>query len=479
LNYVRSKEAKDSVKSMNKNNAHNHKEMMLDFDVLNRDTSSLEEDEEPPPQALTVSAFTTIEPPRLGKLENRNGHGKTILTQTRQWYSFSFLKQEKRQGVPASQRSVAFRVQHFPGVSQEEWDNWRWQFANRITNLREIERFVQLSPDERDALTIGAGSMPFGVTPYYAALLDREDPSHALRRTVIPVKSELVSVPGESVDPLGEDAHSPVPGIVHRYPDRVLFLVTELCSVHCRYCTRSRIVGDSDRHRGFETWKDAIRYIERNTEIRDVLLSGGDPLTLSDERLKYLIGRVRSIPHVEVIRIGTKVPVVMPQRITGRLVRMLHDFHPLWMSIHFTHPEELTPEVAEACTRLADAGLPLGSQTVLLRGINDDPEVMRRLFHGLMRMRVRPYYIYQCDPIVGSSHFRTPAEKGVEIIRALRGHTSGYAVPQYVIDAPGGGGKIPISPDYVVGREGDDLVLRNYEGRLFRYPDPQCEGATT
>jgi lysine 2,3-aminomutase len=364
-----------------------------------------------------------------------------------------------------------FRITHFQGSSQDEWDDWQWQLSNRITTLRGIERILQLSPDERNALREDGGPMPFAITPYYASLLAKDDPTDPLRRSVIPVVSELRRDPAEALDPLGEDADSPVPGIIHRYPDRVLFLVTSFCSVNCRYCTRSRIVGSHNHQSGAAVWEDAIRYIERTTTIRDVLLSGGDPLTLSDERLKYLLGRIRRISHVEVIRIGTKVPVVLPQRITARLVRMLHDFHPLWMSIHFTHPEELTQEVKEACSRLADAGLPLGSQTVLLRGINDDAETMGRLVQGLMRSRVRPYYIYQCDPILGSSHFRTPVERGVEIIRRLRGFTSGYAIPQFVIDAPGGGGKIPVNPDYVVGRDGDDLILRNYEGGLYRYPD--------
>ncbi|MBU0990328.1 MAG: KamA family radical SAM protein, partial [Proteobacteria bacterium] len=272
---------------------------------------------------------------------------------------------------------------------------------------------------------------------------------------------------------------------VHRYPDRVLFLATGICSTYCRYYTRSRVVGHKSST-SFNTSQieGAIRYIEKNPSVRDVLISGGDPLTLSDEKLAWLLSRLRRIPHVELLRIGTKAPVVLPQRISPALTQLLKRYHPLWMSIHFTHPDELTPETAQACKRLADAGIPLGSQTVLLKGINDDVDVMKRLVHGLLQIRVKPYYLYQCDPILGSAHFRTPVEKGLEIIKGLRGHTTGYAVPTYVIDAPGGGGKIPLLPEYVVGREGEDLLLRNYKGLQYRYPDPvqsgglsdRCEG---
>jgi lysine 2,3-aminomutase len=295
-----------------------------------------------------------------------------------------------------------------------------------------------------------------------------------LRRTHIPVGTEYLKTPGEADDPLGEDGHSAVPGLVHRYPDRVLFLATGFCSTYCRYCTRSRMVGEAGGDYTFSRpqWDEALNYIADHPEIRDVLISGGDPLTLSDERLDYLLGRLRAIKHVEFVRLGTKVPVVLPMRVTRALIRVLKKHHPLWMSLHFTHPTELTTEVTEACTRLADAGIPLGSQTVLLKGINDSVETLKPLFHGLLTRRVRPYYLYQCDPISGSSHFRTSVDKGLEIIQGLRGHTTGYAVPTYVIDAPGGGGKIPLIPDYVVGREGDDLILKNFEGNTYRYTDP-------
>jgi len=374
--------------------------------------------------------------------------------------------------LPENPQSLNFRKQFYPEVTGNQWNNWRWQLRNRITTFGGLERIIRLSNDERLALICEGHSLPLAITPYYASLLDKNDPQQPLRRSVVPVLTENLRSAGEFEDPLAEDHDSPVPGVIHRYPDRALFLVTEFCSTYCRYCTRSRLVGRSHRM-VFQKkqWDQAIAYIEATPAIRDVLLSGGDPLTLPDEKLEYLLSRLRQIPHVEMLRIGTKAPVVLPHRITPALTRMLRRYHPLWMSIHFTHPEELTPEVREACTRLADAGIPLGSQTVLLAGVNDRVETMKDLVHGLMRIRVRPYYLYQCDPILGSSHFRTPVAKGLEIIRGLRGHTTGYAVPSFVIDAPGGGGKIPLLPEYLVGREDQDLLLKNYADRIYRYPD--------
>ncbi len=362
----------------------------------------------------------------------------------------------------------------YPAATLAEWNDWRWQARNRIRTLDMLERVFVLSDDERQAARAHSGSLPVGITPYYASLMSRDDAMEPLRRTHIPVGQEYIKAPGEADDPLGEDHDTAVPGLVHRYPDRVLFLVTGFCSTYCRYCTRSRMVGEAggDYHFSRSQWDAGIDYIAAHPEIRDVLLSGGDPLTLHDERLDELLTRLRAIPHMEFIRIGSKVPVVLPQRITPQLTRILKKHHPLWMSIHFTHPSELTPEVTEAVTRLADAGIPLGSQTVLLKDINDDADVLKSLFHGLLKRRVKPYYLYQCDPITGSAHFRAPVDKGLEIMQALRGHTTGYAVPTYVIDAPGGGGKIPLLPDYVVGRDGDDLILKNFEGNIYRYPDP-------
>lgn len=311
------------------------------------------------------------------------------------------------------------------------------------------------------------------------ALVSPHDANQPLRRTVLPSMAEFEASPGEARDPLGEDDDSPVPGLVHRYPDRVLLLVHDFCSTYCRYCTRSRVVGHGEIASTQARLQMGLDYIRRNPRIRDVLLSGGDPLTLSDEKLGWVLAELRRIPHVEFLRLGTKVPVVLPQRITPALCRMLRRFHPLWISIHFTHPDECTPETFQACGRLADAGIPLGSQTVLLKGVNDDVETMKRLMHELLKMRVRPYYLYQCDPILGSTHFRTSIATGLGIIEGLRGHTTGYAVPHFVVDAPGGGGKIPLLPDYVVGRDGDDLLLRNYEGKVFRYPDPAATDAAT
>ncbi len=366
----------------------------------------------------------------------------------------------------------SFRRRHFPQATLAEWNDWRWQSRHRFTTLEQLDRVLELSPAEREALVRGGAMLPVGVTPYYLSLVSAHDPADPLRRTILPLPEELVRGPGEADDPLGEDAHMPVPGLVHRYPDRVLLLVLDFCSTYCRYCTRSRVVGHGEIRPNEARLEQAFDYIRRNPQIRDVLLSGGDPLAMSDERLDWVLGRLREIPHLEFVRIGTKMPAVLPQRITPQLTRVLRRYHPLWMSLHFMHPAECTPESERACARLADAGIPLGSQTVLARGVNDDVETMRDLVHRLLLMRVRPYYLYQCDPISGSAHFRTTVEKGLEIVRGLRGFTTGYAVPTFVVDAPGGGGKIPLQVDSVVGRDGEDLLLRNFEGKVFRYPDP-------
>ena len=375
---------------------------------------------------------------------------------------------------PVNRDARAFYRHFYPDTSAAEWNDWRWQMRSRIRTLSELERIFVLSADERAAVAGHTGSLPVGITPYYASLMGPTDAMEPLRRTHIMVGDEYVRLPGEEDDPLGEDHDTVVPGLVHRYPDRVLFLTTGTCSTYCRYCTRSRLVGNPGGEYQFNVrnWELALDYLEEHTEVRDVLLSGGDPLTIGDDKLDYLLGRLRAIRHIEFLRIGTKIPAVLPQRITKDLVRMLKKHHPLWMSIHFTHPKELTPEVSESTARLADAGIPLGSQTVLLKGINDDIAVMKPLMHGLLMRRVKPYYLYQCDPIKGSGHFRTSVETGLEIIDGLRGHTTGYATPMFVVDAPGGGGKILMAPDAVVGRDGDDLLLRNFEGKVYRYPDP-------
>jgi lysine 2,3-aminomutase len=365
----------------------------------------------------------------------------------------------------------AFRKRFYPAIPSKAWNDWRWQVGHRIRNVAQLEQMLVLSEDERSAMTRLAGSLPLAITPYYMGLLSPDDPHQALRRTVVPTLQETITGIGETDDPLGEESQSPVPGLVHRYPDRVLLLLSDFCSTYCRYCTRSRMVGGGGLHPSRSRLESAFDFIRRTLSVRDVLLSGGDPLLIGEEKLSWILSRLRQIPHVEIVRIGTKVPAVLPQRITPKLVRMLRQYHPLWMSLHFTHPDECTPEASRSCEMLADAGIPLGSQTVLLKDINDNVDTMRSLMHKLMQMRVKPYYLYQCDPITGSAHFRTPVAKGIEIIRGLRGFTSGYAVPTYVIDAPGGGGKIPLMPDYVVGREDGALLLQNYEKDLYRYPD--------
>lgn len=378
----------------------------------------------------------------------------------------------ERKPNPENSRTAEFRKRYFPDATISQWNNWRWQSQHRIRRLDQFEEIVRLSEDERTALTEGGTMLPVGVTPYYMSLLDPDDPLQPLRKTVIPTTAEFVRSVGEADDPLGEDGHSPVPGLVHRYPDRVLLLPLDFCSTYCRYCTRSRVVGHGEIVPNEQRLERVFAYLENTPSVRDVLISGGDALALSDDKIDWILGRLRSMPHIEFVRIGTKMPAVLPQRITGDLVKVLRKYHPLWMSLHFLHPAECTPESKQACERLADAGIPLGSQTVLLKGVNDDLETMKQLVHRMLTMRVKPYYLYQCDPISGSAHFRTPVSKGLEIIEGLRGHTTGYAVPTFVIDAPGGGGKIPLQPNYVLGRDGDWLLLRNFEGEEYRYHDP-------
>ena len=375
---------------------------------------------------------------------------------------------------PVNPDTRAFYKKFYPGTSTVEWNDWRWQMRTRIRTLEELNRIFRLSADEHDAVARHKGALPVGITPYYASLMDLKDPMEPLRRTHITTGGEYIRTAGEDNDPLSEDHDTVVPGIVHRYPDRVLFLTTGTCSTYCRYCTRARVVGNPGGEYNFslKQWEQALGYLEQHTEVRDVLLSGGDPLTIGDDKLDWLLGRLRAIKHIEFLRIGTKIPMVLPQRITKNLISIFKKYHPLWMSIHTTHPNELTAETTESTARLADAGIPLGSQTVLMKGINDDVAIMKPLMQGLLKRRVRPYYLYQCDPISGSAHFRTTVQKGLEIIEGLRGHTTGYATPIFAVDAPGGGGKIQLAPDFIVGRDGDDLLLRNFEGGIYRYPDP-------
>ncbi|MFH0757801.1 MAG: KamA family radical SAM protein [Bacteroidota bacterium] len=384
-------------------------------------------------------------------------------------------RKSKRNGTAlssqSSERTIRFRKLYFPDVPDHDWNSWTWQHSHGINSWDQLARFIQLSPDELHSAELKK-KLPIRITPYYASLMDPEDPNHPIRRTMVPVYNELILSPEEMADPLGEENQSPVPQLVHRYPDRVLFLTTGVCAAYCRYCTRSHMVSKKDKvHSRIAEWDTALDYIRTHPEIRDVLLSGGDPLTMTDARLEYLLSRLRAIPHVEIIRIGSKVPVVLPQRITPSLLRMLKKYHPLFMSIHFTHPGEITPEVEFACNKLADAGIPLGSQTVLMKGINDRVEILKSLYHLLLKVRVRPYYLYQCDPIPGSAHFRTPVEKGLEMIRGLRGFTSGYAIPHLVIDAPGGGGKIPILPNYIQEKNEEGYVLKNYQGKSYLYKE--------
>lgn len=356
-------------------------------------------------------------------------------------------------------------------VPPSQWNDWRWQLSHRLSSAEELSQVIHLTQSERDALS-APNRFRTDITPYFASLMDPDDPNCPIRRQVVPTVHELVPFAAEMEDSLAEDAHSPVPGLVHRYPDRVLMLVTTQCASYCRYCTRSRVVGDSHAQFSLADYERQIAYIAANPQVRDVLISGGDPFTLPLKVLDGILARLRAIPHVEVIRIGTRVPVFLPQRVNDELVDTLKRYHPLWVNIHFNHPKELAPEVEQAVNKLADAGIPLGSQTVLLAGVNDCPNIIMALVHKLVKNRVRPYYLYQCDLVHGAGHFRTPVAKGIEIMEALRGHTSGYAIPTYVIDAPAGGGKVPILPNYLISMSETRVIVRNYEGFISTYTQP-------
>jgi lysine 2,3-aminomutase len=362
------------------------------------------------------------------------------------------------------------QISLYKDVNPLDWEDWHWQMKNRITRMEQISQVINLTPEEEEGLKNAKGRMAMAVTPYWATLIDPEDPNCPIRRQCVPTASEFKIGPYEMTDPCGEDNDSPAPHLVHRYPDRVLLLATDACAMYCRHCTRRRLVGNEEQSdNSASRWDKAIEYIRSNKKVRDVLISGGDPLTLEDEVLGELLRKLRTIPHLEFLRLGTRIPVTLPQRITEGLIATLKKYSPVWMSIHFNHPKEITRRTKTACDMLSEAGIPLGSQTVLLQGINDRPSTMRKLMHDLLRIRVRPYYIYQCDLVRGTQHFRTPVSTGINIIEKLRGHTSGYGVPTYVIDAPGGGGKIPISPNYILSQAKGKYVLRNYEGTVYTY----------
>jgi lysine 2,3-aminomutase len=377
--------------------------------------------------------------------------------------------------IPEEQKKTGETRESVPpvwkGVTEREWNDWRWQLRHRITTIEQMEEIIHLIPEESEGIKHSKGRLAMAVTPYFASLMDPTNATCPIRKQAIPRVEECHLSKNDMVDPCGEDKDSPVPGLIHRYPDRVLLLVTDQCAVYCRYCTRRRLVGANERSITQGNFEEALKYLKSHRKVRDVLLSGGDPLLLENERLEELLSRLRAVPHIELLRIGTRAPVTLPQRITTGLVRMLKKYHPLMISIHFTHPKEITDAVKRACGELADAGIPLGSQTVLLKGINDKPHIMKKLVQELLKIRVRPYYIYQCDLATGTEHFRTSVATGIQIIEKLRGHTTGYAVPTYVVDAPGGGGKIPLAPVSLISRAKGKVVLKNYEGALFEYPE--------
>lgn len=368
--------------------------------------------------------------------------------------------------------SIQNRNKMYPEVSDEQWNDWKWQVRNRVETLDQLKKYVTITPEEEEGIKQSLATFRMAITPYYLTLINQDDPNCPIRKQAIPTAAETHISPADLLDPLHEDEDSPVPGLTHRYPDRVLLLITDQCSMYCRHCTRRRFAGQKDAESDSKNIQNAIDYIANTPTIRDVLLSGGDCFMISDAKLESIIERLRAIPHVEIIRLGTRTPVVCPQRITDDLVNMLKKYHPIWLNTHFNHPNEITPEAIKACEKLANAGIPLGNQSVLLKGVNDCVNIMKRLVHLLVKMRVRPYYIYQCDLSMGLEHFRTTVSKGIEIIEGLRGHTSGYAVPTYVVDAPGGGGKTPVMPNYLISQAPGKVVLRNFEGVITTYTEP-------
>jgi len=363
------------------------------------------------------------------------------------------------------------RAPFYADIPDEKWNNWRWQLSNRINTVEEFNKIVPLTESEITALS-ASNLFRVEITPYFISLIDPDDPDDPVRKQVVPTAAELVPFTSMMEDSLAEDLHSPVPGLVHRYPDRVLMLVTTQCATYCRYCTRSRIVGNPAETFSRAEFEMQIEYLKRTPQVRDVLLSGGDPLVLAPKILEEILSRLREIPHIEILRIGSRVPVFLPMRVNHELTEMLQKYHPFWLNIHVNHPNEITAELAQACDRLTRAGIPLGNQSVLLRGVNDNVHIQRELVHKLVRMRVRPYYLYQCDLVQGAGHFRTSVGKGIEIIEGLRGHTSSFAVPHYAIDGPGGGGKIPLAPNYLLSYSDHKVIVRNYEGYITSYEEP-------
>jgi lysine 2,3-aminomutase len=372
-----------------------------------------------------------------------------------------------------NKQSEARRKELFPDIPDEKWNDWHWQVSHRISDVDTLKKYLPLTEEEEEGSRKALETFRMAITPYYLTLIDPNDPNDPVRKQAVPTCEEAYRSPEDLLDPLEEDGDSPVPGLTHRYPDRVLFLITDQCSMYCRHCTRRRITGQKDEARTRQQIDNGIEYIRNTPAVRDVLLSGGDAMLMSDNRLEYILSELRKIDHVEIIRIGTRTPVVMPQRITPEFCEMIRKYHPVWLNTHFNHPNEITPDSKRATALLADSGVQLGNQSVLLRGVNDCVHVMRKLVNGLAYIRVRPYYLYQCDLSLGLSHFRTPISKGLEIIEGLRGHTSGFCVPTYVVDAPGGGGKIPVMPNYLISQNPDHVVLRNYEGVITTYKEPE------
>ena len=364
----------------------------------------------------------------------------------------------------------------FEGIGSTEWGDWRWQMRHRIRSLVDLGRVFPSAKNESGAGRV-TGTFPMALTPYYASLIRRTEYSDPVFAMSVPNAQELIDSPALVDDPLEEEEDMPVPGLVHRYGDRALLIATTTCGSYCRHCTRKRVAGSRECTIGSRRLGQAVSYLREHPEIADVIVSGGDPLTMATETLEVILRALREVPSVQIVRIGTRTPVVLPQRITRELTEMLRRYHPLWINTHFNHPQELTEEAGEACARLADAGIPLGNQSVLLRGVNDDPKIIAELCRGLVRMRVRPYYLFQCDLVRGVEHFRTPVSRGIEIMEYLRGRMSGIAIPTFVVDAPHGGGKIPVLPTYIVSTSPTHTVLRNYEGMLVSYPEPYAEGA--